>query len=313
MTMNPAKVIQVEMSKGEIMLYEFGKFCCPTLVKNAFRYNPNEKEDLADYHESIDVNVQIKVGTSLITRSNEIKFKPKPRKILSKTQSSNIYSKGFNYEFCIPKEEIEEELLKLMNKTEHNFWFTENELIQQSHKLLEGQYDYVHFRTHITIEESIIDGIAFIQQKEGIKIIGFEAKTDHDNFNRLYTQMNSYLNICDEVYLVLQSKETPKDLPFYIGILRVKEGKIQVERRPQTLKHEVNENRIWKIMVENLNRQVQIKVTSHTKDIFGLVENIKKKLLWNQYVVGYRTHWADSYVDLDDKEKKLLQGYYAGA
>ena len=101
----------------------------------------------------------------------------------------------------------------------------------------------------------------------------------------------------------------PKDLPFYVGIIKVTNGVPEITRKAHSLKHYINHYLFWKTLLKGLARHSGIKIKDHDKinKSFDLIENIKRKLAWNQYVVGFHQTWSKDYIPLTDKEKELIK------
>lgn len=206
--------------------------------------------------------------------------------------------------------ELKKKLLELIPEIEMSFYLSEDELIHDVRMFLENEYPNVNFKRHVEIDGCIIDGLAFVGSDYIAKIIGFEVKTDRDVFNRLYNQLDSYLTICDEVYLVIQSKKLPKDLPFYVGIFAVENGVLVRKRKATSLKHSINVNDCWKTLLKNLSTHAGIKRDSDLIGFFQVFENIKRKLIWNQFVVGFHQSYAAEYIPLTDNEKRLVRCFF---
>ena len=183
-----------------------------------------------------------------------------------------------------------------------------------SHDLLKGEYSWVHFKRQVEIDGCIVDGLAFVNHcnnyNSNTKIIGFEAKTNHDNYKRLYNQINSYLSICDEVYLVIEDKEIPKDLPFYVGVIQVRDSISNITRRAASLKHSADVGDCWKTLLKNLCVNIGLKRETPLIRFFNTIENIKRKMIWNQFVVGWHQTYVEEYVSLTDDEKKLIKLFF---
>lgn len=196
-------------------------------------------------------------------------------------------------------------------ESETKDWLSEAELIEKGLELFKGQYDVFKFMRHVEINGCITDGLLFKGSNDSdFRIIGFEAKTDHDTYMRLYNQVNSYLTICDEVYLIVQTKELPKDLPFYVGVIRVSPGSAEFVRHATTLKHGIDAGDCWMTMLRNLNTHCEINRREDTLDFFRTVENIKRKLVWNQFIVGFRQSWTKDYLALSDSERNLFNAHF---
>ncbi|KYC45041.1 MAG: hypothetical protein AMQ74_01918 [Candidatus Methanofastidiosum methylothiophilum] len=61
------------------------------------------------------------------------------------------------------------------------------------------------------------------------KLGGVEIKTDRDSFTRIESQIFNYAKYLDEVYLCLETREEPKNLPRFVGVLRAKEDSKEIK------------------------------------------------------------------------------------
>lgn len=273
-----------------------------------------------DFNDSLHVTLTLDFAGTTFER--EIKIKPirsGDRKIVKiegvDPQSEDYTSRNSPHvTFELSPSEWQVPLLEAINKVESRFCLSENELLLASAKLLEGTYSYVHFLRHTEISGCIIDGLAWVnsERKYDAKIIGFEAKSNRDNYNRLYGQINSYLAVCDEVYLVVQDKKPPRDLPFYVGIISVQQGKTEIVRPATSLRHDIDAGNFWKNLLRNLSTHCGLEQQSAEKmaQFFDAVETIKRKLLWNQFVEGWHKTWVKSYVPLTETEKRIVKAYF---
>lgn len=207
-------------------------------------------------------------------------------------------------------------VLKIIEGFERGgFILTEHELIEEVQHLLAEDHKIDYFKTQVEIGGRIIDGLAFVKRPDNgsdFKIIGFEVKANTDNYNRLYDQVDGYLAICDEVYLVIQDKKIPSDLPFYVGIIRVQKGLGIIEREATSLKHSIDQGEYWKTLLNGLAVKLELngKKAQHLIDFFTNVENIKRKLVYNQFGEGFHQTYVNKYLQLDTKEKQLLHSFF---
>ena len=198
---------------------------------------------------------------------------------------------------------------------------TEKELIESVFSYFKNKkvfgdilvYDNVFCTTQVEIGGCIADGLMFIEDIDRThyysRIIGLEAKTNKDNYYRLYNQVNAYLAICDEVYLVVEDKVIPSDLPFYVGVIQVNE-ETQIMRYATSLKHSINASEMWATLLKGFNLHCKIPKKSDTLDFFNMVENIKRKLIWNQFVVGFHQTYVKDYISLTEEEKRIVKVYF---
>lgn len=195
---------------------------------------------------------------------------------------------------------------------------TEEELIVAAFNLFKNKtvfgdvvaYEKVVCRTQVEIGGCIADGLLFISEPPRTsRIIGLEAKTNKDNYSRLYEQVNAYLAICDEVYLVIQDKLSPPELPFYVGVIQV-QSEARITRYATSLKHSINANELWDTLLKAFNSHCKIPKKCDIWAFFNAVENIKRKLIWNQFVVGFHQTYVKDYIPLSAEEKRLVRAYY---
>lgn len=171
-------------------------------------------------------------------------------------------------------------------------------------------YEKVFCTTQVEIDGCIADGLLFIDEPPRYsRIIGLEAKTNQDNYKRLYNQVNAYLAICDEVYLVVEDKTPPSDLPFYVGIMQVVD-EVRIKRFATSLKHSINANELWITMQKAFNMHCHIQKDKSTLDFFSAVESIKRKLIWNQFVIGFHQEYVKEYIPLTENEKKIVKAFF---
>ena len=150
----------------------------------------------------------------------------------------------------------------------------------------------------------------FGEKQYNAKIIGFEVKTNRDNYSRLFNQISAYQSICDEVYLVVEDRSPPKDLPIYVGIIHVIDGNAKIHRRATSLKHSIDPGECWKTLLKSICIHAGLKRETPLTSFFDTVENIKRKLIWNQFVIGFHQTYVKEYVPLSNDEKRLLQLFF---
>ena len=126
------------------------------------------------------------------------------------------------------------------------------------------------------------------------------------------SQVNAYLSIADEVYLVVESKQPPPDLPFYVGIIKVQDGIVKVVRRAQSLKHSIDINECWSTLINATRVHIGLKREHKLRDFFNAIETVKRKLIWNQFVIGFHQTYVEKYVSLTEKEKKVIKAFFDG-
>lgn len=313
------KVVKVELnlyhqSEPEV-LYENLRFRGDPVTMRETLWDLEEKKNYNKIHESLtlDLKFYVQLGSKIYKREYEkIECKPSKRLILREEERQKYRNTHVFFE--LEKEDWYLPLQRKIVELEKKFCLQEHELLKCADELLLAKYPWKHFRTQVEIDGRIADGLAFVGPNERYgtktKIIGFEAKADTDNYSRLYDQSSAYLNICDEVYLIIQNKKAPTNLPFYVGIICAKSTEFKVLRRATCLKHDRNMNECWLTLLKGLNTHCGVKKGADTRKFFQLIESIKRKLLWNQFVIGFHQTYHKDYVELTIAEKKIFQNYF---
>ncbi len=274
--------------------------------------NPDQKmiDEAADQEIEETLKVFVKFGKKTFERDEKVFFKGKNRKYqkfwLKKKYKETAWNEIL---LTIDKKEYEDQVREIVEKIEKKFYLSESELLNAAEELIPGKIEYKHFSRQVEIDKSIVDGLAIIGNPDDFRIIAFEVKTNIDNYSRLYSQLNSYLSLVDEVYLVLQSKKIPKDLPFFVGVMKVENGKMEIMRRATSLKHSIDHNEVWSTLMRSAARHVGLEDHGFMHHFFKDVENIKRKLVWNQFVIGFHRHYYSKYIKFTDQEKRLINTY----
>ena len=305
----------------EHLLYDNGVFLKKCLTISSLFFGEDKPSDI----ESLSLELTLDFGGRKYKRDGEIECSVADVEVVEERKMTPICvpSKDtLNLEaleerngmrrvaISIAPMEFKKKLHELIPDMEKGFYLSEDELMSDVRLFLEDKYGHVHLSHQVEIDGCIADGLAFVGEDYRAKIIGFEVKTDRDVFDRLYNQLNSYLTICDEVYLVVQSKKLPKDLPFYVGILAIEDGMLVRKRYATSLKHSIDVNDCWKTLLKNLSTHAGIKRDSDLIGFFNKFENIKRKLIWNQFVVGFHQSYVAEYVPLTDDEKRLVGCFF---
>jgi len=215
------------------------------------------------------------------------------------------------YYIKIPSQAWQDAMLPFIARYIKKACLQESELMDLVDDWLNLEYDKYHLREQVEIGGRIADGLAFADKN----ILAFEVKADTDNYKRLEGQCDAYHLIADEVYLVVENKEPPEDLPWYIGVLKVEDGALHRTRVPTTLKHSYYARELWSTMMGNVKQHVfpgkvpRGTVRKHRDlfHIFDAIEVIKKKLLYNQFVVGFHQSYVDKYLALTNREKNIIK------
>lgn len=302
--------------REEIVLFENNKIRDEPIKREESIFDKNKRNPQEEVSKEVilTVDFHFKLGKRIFKRGyKEIKCPKREREILNiKKQDEGRTFSFTKVTYLLERKDFEYSLIREIKKQEKEFYLDESELIEEAYDLIKKKSNWNHFRTQVEIGGCIADGLAFIGDREDhtAKIIGFEVKSNKDNYTRLYNQLNAYLSFCDEVYMVVEKKEPPKDLPFYVGIIKIENSKGRLVRPAQNLKHSIDVNEFWLGLLKNLNTHIGLKRETEIKDFFEFVETIKRKLIWNQFVIGYNKKWSKDYIGLNDNEKKVIRSYF---
>lgn len=308
-------VVRADEGSGKEVLYENGKFTNALISYRRGHHPRYPLETMLSDTFMLKIVLTIDYRGRQIERSVYLDIGPRsrPRKLIKDEQDPQGSYKTAT--FSVEPPEYQMPMLAEIMKLESEFSLTEEELLEDANRLIKGEYERVDFLTQKEIAGNIVDGLAFVDETGAgkdymyprMKIIAFEAKTDKDTFKRLHDQVDGYIRIADEVYLVLDNKSPPPDLPPYVGV--IKNG--EITRKAQSLKHEADIEEIWKSFLDHTARQC-IRGCGR-KDIlkfFRAVESLKRKLLWNQFLDGFSGRApTKKYVGLTPLEKKMVREY----
>lgn len=317
------KISYRDSSENEPVLFDNGVFLKRHLLTNIFLYGDETTSDIRSQKLSLELTIDF-FGRKY-KRDGEIECVVDDVEVIDEKRMTPLcvpIADNFNLKelekrsgmrrvaITIAPVEFKKKLLELIPDMEMGFYLSEDELVGMVRTFLETKYSHIHFKYQTEIDGCIADGLAFVGGDYKAKIIGFEVKTDKDVFDRLYNQLDSYLTICDEVYLVVQSKKPPKDLPFYVGVLVIENGTLVMRRKASSMKHSIDVNDCWKTLLKNLSAHAGIKRDSDLIGFFETFESIKRKLVWNQFVIGFRQSYVAEYIPLSDEEKRLVRSYF---
>ncbi len=311
-----AKIIKVELIdyKEGIILYENQKIRTEPFNSITPLWTSDKPEDKINEAQELSLKITIDKKGSIFEREysrhgNHIYLKlPKRSRKLIEVRKTDFRDEAV---FEIQGEEWYMPLIQLIKKIEKNFCMTEDELVDSAHNFIKKKYNTVNFQVQKEIGGCIIDGLAFAgsESYKKAKIIGFEVKTNKDNYKRLYNQISAYLMICDEVYLVIEDKEIPADLPFFVGVLRIQDGKTLVEREPICLKHEIDESECWQFVVNQIKYDTS-DGQKNLDDFFKAIDSFKRKLIWNQFVKGFNKMFIKEEDQISEQEKDLVEAFF---
>lgn len=299
MALDVVKVVRATWKEEGVTLYQNKRFTNLSFFDTHY-YEGSRVE--------INTRFTIRAGKREFTRHHTIKIKA------DKCIISEVPSKygGTTTRANVPFEAWKDALIQRIGRYTKNNHLREEELMDLVDDWLQLHHKKYYLKEQVEIGGRIADGFAWVGGPEG-EIICFEVKADTDNYSRLYSQLDAYHMIADKMYLVIESKDPPKNLPWYVGVLKADGGCLEEINPAQSLKHVYDQTEVWQTMMKNLRKHVTKgwpKGTFHTsvnfRSIFTGLERVKKKLLYNQFCVGFRTGWSDDYVPLTQKEKQLI-------
>jgi len=147
---------------------------------------------------------------------------------------------------------------------------------------------------------------------EAVDIIGFEIKSDRDNYSRLKQQIDYYLAYCDSVYIVVHKKtDIPEWLPDTVGVLRVnKNGEILQESWAITNRwyEKVGGITEWSILMSAHGLGSKTKTL---QDIFDFTPKIWKKCLFNRFFgkINYTNREFEKLFPFTKEETEFIIGH----
>ena len=308
------KVVKNEWNDKNIIFYE-GNRIRESVTFKINMYGENDFVKKIKEFTETSVILELSVGDKAFMREYDskgnsilLKFNLQHYEVL---EVKKIGERFEEVKVKVVKQDYEIPLAKLVSKYEKEFYFFEKELLNNAYDLIKKDYKWDKFQVHREIGGRIIDGIAWVgDNRENAQIIGFEVKTNKDNYSRLYAQLDAYLNICDKVYLIIEDKEVPKDLPFYVGIIKIEGEKPNVIRQATCLKHSISHNEFWYSMARITKSHCEVRGKDDLFKFFEMVESIKRKMLWNQYCGGFAGYEDDDYIGFTPDEKGFVQEFY---
>lgn len=132
-------------------------------------------------------------------------------------------------------------------------------------------------------------------------IIGVEIKSKDDTTKRLDNQIAQYIHIFDFVYIVLEAQELLKSIPSFVGVIRVSNDDVTMEREA----HQIGKTLFpWCFMDAALARTIK---TSNgiqnrymeLKAYLSVLDDLRRKLLYNCIF------WDDP-LPLTEQEKNVV-------
>lgn len=123
--------------------------------------------------------------------------------------------------------------------------------------------------------------LAKIEEESIIELIGIEIKSDKDKIKRLDEQLINYINLFDKVYIAIEKKMTPENLPSFVGIIRLNDV-VKIEREAQLLSISAS------AFITKTAAKKTIKASGGIKNrsselVFYIdqIEKVKRKLIYN--------------------------------
>jgi hypothetical protein len=151
---------------------------------------------------------------------------------------------------------------------------------------LKVTYKEIRIYQEKSIGSSICDVMAVTD-----RLLGFEIKSDLDNYTRLEEQAKAYDRFFDENYLVVSSahiKSAPKKVPSHWGILCIEKDNITLYRKAQKNKGVWRQSQLtvlWKLELKNLliKNNMPLFAQKDRGYIAGqIVEKVESELLGKQ-------------------------------
>ncbi|MGC1120002.1 MAG: hypothetical protein WBA22_02810 [Candidatus Methanofastidiosia archaeon] len=114
-------------------------------------------------------------------------------------------------------------------------------------------------------------------------IMGIEIKSRDDTMKRLDSQIAQYIHLFDFVYVVLEAQELPASIPPFVGIIRVTDNHVTMEREA----HQIGKTLFpWCFTDAGLARTIK---TSNgiqnrymeLKAYLSVLDDLRRKLLYN--------------------------------
>ena len=155
---------------------------------------------------------------------------------------------------------------------------------------------------------------------KGLRLIGIEIKTNKDTFKRLAQQLPAYVRVFDKVYIAVQTKEIPEQIPQFIGVIRINEKKeITIERESQIQGSDFNDycnNFIFKRGLAELGFKITEKDSRRLEALLNAIYGIRKKFIANTFF-GSRVLDCTNQnemkftIPLAGQEKEMLKSIFA--
>ncbi|KYK32596.1 MAG: hypothetical protein AYK18_15760 [Theionarchaea archaeon DG-70] len=140
--------------------------------------------------------------------------------------------------------------------------------------------------------------------KDGPRIealIGIEVKSKADTLKRLDLQIPEYIQFFDFVYVALEAHELPESFPSFVGIIRISNDDIVVEREA----HQIGRNLFpWCLTDAALARTIKASkgVQRRNKELkayLSVLDDLRRKILYNCIF------WDDP-LPLNGQEKRIV-------
>jgi len=113
------------------------------------------------------------------------------------------------------------------------------------------------------------------------ELIGIEIKSDKDRMKRLNEQLISYINIFDKVYIAIENKCVPENLPSIVGIIRFNDT-IKIEKEAGTLSLPARTFITEAAIQRTIKLSGGIKRRSNELILYiEQIERVKRKLIYN--------------------------------
>ena len=305
-------------------MYENRKFIEQDIELESSLYSLEKKYEVACKEIDLRVKLTISLGKKDYCRAENLVLGQNERQI--KEVKKGRYGEEIVY--YVRHKEWKEELLKTIIRVQKEFYLSEEELLSQAEAILQNEFEHPHVKRQVCISDRRADAVIFIENdwNRAGKIIALEAKTDKDTYTRLYQQIQTYYELCDEVYLIIQDKKVPKELPVDVGIIRVDGEGTKVLHRAMSKRDSYPRANWWNALQQAMLQQAKITpkkirvVGSPSPEwiidaLIRMTDNIQRKLALNQFITGWTTGGSTNFKlsakhrIFNDEEQRFLKAF----
>jgi len=113
------------------------------------------------------------------------------------------------------------------------------------------------------------------------ELIGIEIKSDKDQLEKLNDQLINYINLFDKVYIAVENKNIPENLPPFVGIIRLN-NMVKIEKEAGALSVPAGTFITKSAIQRTIKMSGGIKKRSNELILYiEQIETVKKKLIYN--------------------------------